>query len=88
MAQTSVFTLNTSHIDLADNLVSLLDEHGIYLPTIGDIKETVPALDNSPQPPKGGGTTVADYPRQEPSLLVIDGSPNPELVALIANKGL
>jgi hypothetical protein len=40
--------IHTSHIGLAKNLVSFLNEHWIDLPTISDIEKTAPALDDRP----------------------------------------
>lgn len=43
-----VLPLNASHVGLAHNLVALLNEHRIHLPSIGNIEEALPALDDQP----------------------------------------
>jgi len=40
----------------------------MYLRAIGNIKETLPAFDKTPQPLEGGGTTVAYHPGKNSSL--------------------
>jgi hypothetical protein len=49
-------------------LVTLKDEYGIDLRAIGNIKETLPAFDKTPQPLEGGGTAVAYHPGKNSSL--------------------
>jgi hypothetical protein len=46
--ETSVLPFHPCHIGLADQLVAVLNERRIDLPTISDIQETVPALDDQP----------------------------------------
>ena len=78
-----VLPLYPSHVGLAHNLVTLLNEHRIHLPAVSDIKETVPALDDQPQGLEGFCTAITDYPSQNPRLLMIDSRPNPNLVAFV-----
>jgi hypothetical protein len=87
MPQTSILSLNPRHVGLADNLITLLNEHWIYLPAIGNIKETLPAFDKTPQTLEGGTTAVAYHPGQNSRLVVIDCGPNPQLVTLVPHKG-
>ncbi len=68
-------------------LVTVFNEHRINLPSISDIEETVPALNNEPQELKGSCAAITDDPCQNSSLLVINGCPNPKFVALVADKG-
>jgi hypothetical protein len=87
MPQASVFSLNTSHVSLADNLVARFNKHWIDFPAIGNIKETLPAFDKTPQTLEGGTTAVAYHPGQNSRLVVIDCGPNPQLVTLVPHKG-
>ena len=88
MPQTCILSLNTSHIGLTDNLVTLGNEHPVDFPPIANVEETVAAFDNIPQGLEARSTAVANYPRQDSSLLVVHGCPNPQLVVLATNKGL
>jgi hypothetical protein len=42
MPEPGVFSLNPSHISLADNLVSIRDVLGIHLVAIGDVEKALP----------------------------------------------
>ncbi|MBD1922231.1 hypothetical protein H6F66_25635 [Trichocoleus sp. FACHB-6] len=46
-------------------LVARLNEHRIDLPSIGDIEQTVPALDEQPQGLKGFCTAITLSPMPE-----------------------
>ena len=80
MPETGVFSLDPSHIGLADNLVSIGDVLGINLVAIGDIEEALPETDHDPNGFKGGGTVVTDSPRQNAGLEVVYGCPDPDFV--------
>jgi hypothetical protein len=57
-----IFTFNSGHIGLADNLVASRNKTWIDRPAIRDIKETLPGRYHRPQGFKGLGTMVADNP--------------------------
>jgi len=80
MPETGVFSLDPSHIGLADNLVSIRDVLGIHLVAIGDIEKALPQADHDPNRCKGGSTVVTDGPRQNPRFKVVYGCPDPNFV--------
>jgi hypothetical protein len=57
-----IFTFNSCHIGLADNLVASRNKTWIDRPAIRHIKEALPSCDDRPQGFKGLGTMIADDP--------------------------
>ena len=57
-----IFTFNSGHIGLADNLVASRNKTWIDRPAIRDIKEALPGCNHGPQGFKGLGTMLADDP--------------------------
>ena len=43
MSQSCIFSLNSGHVCLADNLISIRDQAGIDFPAISNLKITVPS---------------------------------------------
>ena len=80
MPEPCVFSLDPSHIGLADNLVPVRDVLGIHLVSIRDIEVALPETDHDPNGFKGGGTAVTDSPSQNPRLKMVYGCPNPDFV--------
>ena len=63
MPEPSVFSLNSSHVGLADNLVPVRDVLGIHLIAIGHIEEALPETNHNPNGFKRRCTVVTDRPR-------------------------
>lgn len=57
-----IFTFNSGHIGLADNLVARGNKAWIDGPAIRDIKEALPSRNNRPQRFKRLSTMIADDP--------------------------
>ena len=57
-----IFTFDSGHIGLADNLIASRNKSWIDGPAIRDIKEALPGRYHCPQGFKGLGTVIADDP--------------------------
>jgi hypothetical protein len=65
VTEPGILTFHARHIGLTDNVIPVLNQHGINLPTICDIKcdikVAVPAANNLPQWLKGLSAMVAHH---------------------------
>jgi hypothetical protein len=59
MPQSCIFTLNSSHVGFADNLILRVDKHFVDTVTIGNPEITLPNFNPCPQGFKGLTTPVA-----------------------------
>jgi len=80
MPESRVFSLNPSHVGLADNLVAVWNVLGINFVLIRNIEEALPGTDYDPNGFKGGGTAVTDSPRQNPRFKMVYSCPDPNFV--------
>jgi hypothetical protein len=58
MSQSGIFTLNSSHVGLADNLILCVDEHFVDTVTIGNPEIALPNFNHCPQGFKGFTTPI------------------------------
>jgi hypothetical protein len=82
--QARVFSFDSGHIGLADNLVAVWWSPSgmlpIDLPSIRDIEVALPSFDRCPQRLEGGCTRIANDPTENPTLKVIYSCPDPDFV--------
>lgn len=62
MSQPGVLSLDTSHIGLGDNLITVWNELRIDRITISDVEKALPPTHQLPQHFKGRSATVTDSP--------------------------
>ena len=87
MSPTGIFSLNSGHIRLTDNLIACGNEAWIDRIAITHPEIALPKRDRIPEGTEGNSTVISDYPSENPRHKVINRSPNPDLVLLLAHKG-
>ncbi len=59
MSQSSIFTLNSSHVGFADNLILRVDKHFVDAVAISNPEIALPHLNQCPQVVKGLATPIS-----------------------------
>ena len=88
MSEAGVFSFNSSHVRLADNLIALRNKARIDRPTISDIEIALPTRHEGPQRFKGLSAMVPKNPTQDAFAKVVNGCPQPNLVFLCPQTSL